>query len=348
MKKYSIFPIMLLLGLTCLNADAQTRGRQNSGNGNSTAVQKQAATTARPAASATSARPAATTATPRPATGTATARPSTGTATRPSGNNSSATQRPGGSAATTPRPGGNTSTVTPPPSGNNNNATQRPGSGNVSGQRPGSNNNGASQRPGTPNVRPTTPPPPQNPPHVSHPAPPTSYHPGYNYRPPRPYTPPTFHYYRPTPPPSWRPPVGAPGFNSILGITLGTIMSNAVNALFNQGYHVAGYTPNEVYLNNVNYCNVIWPNATMFYDNGLLRGSVFSNSTLSYDYSRYNYVYSYLTSMYGPPVSMQSLAGGGMSSTWWGSGNTYITLSFYPEYVNGVGTRYFTTLSTGY
>ena len=131
-----------------------------------------------------------------------------------------------------------------------------------------------------------------------------------------------------------------------MGLTLGAVFSNAINSLINSGYNVVGYVDNEVYLTNVSYCNVSWPNATMYYDKGYLYGSLFSSSTYSYDMSRYNYVYSYLTSRYGSPVSSQNISGGGVSCTWWGSGDTYLTLSYFPEYVNG-NLRYFTTLSTG-
>lgn len=260
---------------------------------------------------------------------------------RQTAGNASATSTPQSRpAATTSRPA---TTQSPPaatarpatPQSRPATATTRPGSPSNSG------NMGASQRPGTPNVRPSQPaPPPPAPPR------PNGYHPNYSYRPPMPHTPPNYMYYRPTPPPSWRPVGPVPNFNSILGIALGTFFSNSINALFNSGYNVTGYTNNQVYLSNVNYCNVTWPNVTMYYRNGYLQGSLFSASSISYDPSRYNYVYSYLTSRYGLPVSSQNLSGGGMSCTWWGNGNSYLTLSFYPEYINGA-TRFFTTLSTG-
>lgn len=161
------------------------------------------------------------------------------------------------------------------------------------------------------------------------------------------HIPPSYSYYRPTPPPSWRPTYRTPSFGTILGLTLGTLFANSINSLFNSGYNVAGYTNNEVYLNNVNFCNVNWPNATLYYNNGYLAGSVFAYSTISYDPTRYNYVFNNLCAQYGAPVSNQTLNNGGMSSTWWGTGNSYVTLSFYPEFVSGLGTRYFTTVSMG-
>lgn len=224
---------------------------------------------------------------------------------------------------------------------------------------PGGNNfnsGGASQRPGNPNVQPpSTPPPngggpsrPNTPPSSTQPPRPGYYDPGYSYRPPMPHTPPTFTYTRPTPPPSWRPTYNSPYFNTILGVALGTYLSNSVMSWYNGGYNVTGYTNNEVYLSNVEFLNISWPNATMYYRNGILKGSLFSAATYSYDPTRYNYAYSMLTSRYGMPVTSQVLSGGGMSSTWWGYNNTYLTLSFYPETTYGYGTRYYTTLSTGY
>ena len=245
------------------------------------------------------------------------------------------------------------------------NARGRQNTGNTStatNVRPGTPNNNASQRPPTPNVRPTTPAPPSKPgfnpgippsnkpggnmPAPVPPRPSGPFNPGYSYRPPMPHTPPSFNYYRPTPPPSWMP-AKPLSFGRILGIALGSVISNSINSLYNSGYNIAGYTNNEVFLNNVNYCNVSWPNVTMYYNNGYLQGSLFSASSYTYDPSRYNYVYSYLTSHYGMPVTSQSISNGGMSCTWWGSNNTFLTLSFYPEVTFG-GTRYFTTLSTGY
>lgn len=225
--------------------------------------------------------------------------------------------------------------------GNNNTpaaTASRPGSQAVdnNSQRPGT----ASQRPGTPNTRPTMP---QQPARPTTPVPP----PPPQYKPSMPHTPPNYNYYRPTPRPSWRPPAGAFSFNRILGLTLGSLLSNSINSLFNSGYNVTGYTNNNVYLRDVNYCNVTWPEATLYYNNGYLQGSVFSASSYAYDPTRYNYVYNYLTTHYGMPVSSQNLSAGGMSCTWWGGSNTYLTLSFYPETTYG-GIRYFTTLSTGY
>ena len=315
MKTNGILYALCIAMLAALPATSQTRGRQNSGTTTQSSATKN----------------------------TPTATPSQ--SMRPAGNQ--ATQRPG-------TPTGSTSATRPgTPSGST--STQRPGT-----PAPTPNTGGASQRPGTPNVRPSNPQPPKPanpiPPKPANPAPPkpapvppppTGYHPGYNYRPPMPHTPHNYNYYRPTPPPSWRPLPGAPSFNTILGLTLGSLFSNSINYLFSQGYNVTGYTSNQVYLNNVMAYGINWPNATMYYSNGFLTGSLFSTSSVTYDMSTYNFVYSSLMAHYGMPISTQVLSGGGLSATWWGAANTYITLSFYPQVSSYGQVRYFTTLSTG-
>lgn len=357
MKKSVLLLATLAFSMAFTSAEAQNRGRQNTGT--NTTLNKSAATKTvsgnnvkASTIGSTASRPGTPSVTPRPSTPATPSMPnrpgSNAGATRPGSSTPStgATQRPGNGSVTTP-PGNGSTTQRP----GNGNATQRPGNGNVT-QRPGTSmpNTGASQRPGTPNVRPSTPPTPPPPSRPNYPPPPprpNGYQPGYSYRPPMPHTPPGYTYYRPTPPPSWHVSSRSPNFGTILGVALGTFFSNSINALFNSGYNVSGYTNNEVYLSNVNYCNLNWPNVTMYYNNGYLAGSLFSASSISYDPSRYNYVYNTLCSQYGYPVSSQSLSGGGMSCTWWGVGNSYITLSFYPEYISGLGTRYFTTVATG-
>ncbi len=368
MKTIRLLPLALLMGLTAVSAGAGERGRHSSGSFSSDRSQQS--------------RPAATT-----SHGSSMNRPGNNNngsqgGFRPGnnnngsqggfrpGNNNNGSQggfRPGnnnngsqggfrpGNNNSHERPGATTPATRPGATtpGNNRPGNNRPGSGSTTITRPGTTvpaGGGANYRPGTPNVRPTTPPPP--PPSAGHRPnypnrPGNSYRPGWSYRPERPHTPPSFGYYRPTPPPHWRPVGRVPNISTILGVTLGTLLSNSVNYFYNNGFNVAGYTSNEVYLNNVNYANVMWPNATMYYRNGYLQGSLFSAATPGYDPTRYNYVYNYLSSQYGAPVSTSNLASGGMTCTWWGNGGSYITLSFYPETVYGAGTRYFTTLSTG-
>lgn len=322
MKKFTLLAAVFMMGLTVTTPDSNARGRQEGAT---------PSTPARPTAN----RPGSTgnvqAAPPRPST-------PNNTSKNPSTN--------------PPRPGstpGSSTTVTPPRPSTPNNTSKNPG-GNPPrpGNNPGYNPGGNPPKPGGYNPpKPGGYNPPPKPGASTVPPRPNGYNPHYNYTPPRPHTPPSYYYFRPTPPPSWSISTASPNFGTILGIALGSMLSNSINTLFNNGYSVTGYTNNAVYLSNVYYCNVTWPEATMYYNNGFLNGSLFSASSYTYDPSRYNYVYNYLTSHYGMPISSQSLSNGGMSCTWWGNNNTYMTLSFYPEYSYG-STRYYTTLSTGY
>lgn len=261
-----------------------------------------------------------------------TERPATqNSSSRPGSNNSG--NRPGG------YPGGNNNNSSRPGPNNNNrpnnNYNSRPNSSNYPGYH--NDNHHHNNR----NYRPNNPPVHNNHHHHHHHAP------QYGYVPPRPHTPPHYVYCRPTPPPYWRPSGRIPSFGTILGITLGTAIANSLNPLINSGYTVSGYTKNEIYLNNVMFSNLSWPDATMFYTNGYLVGSTFAYSSSVYDTSRYNYVYSTMMNEYGAPVSIQSLNNGGTSATWWGYDNRYITLSFYPEYNSYGYLRYYTTVTLG-
>lgn len=172
--------------------------------------------------------------------------------------------------------------------------------------------------------------------------------PQFGHRPPfRPYMPANRRWYRPTPPPSFRVYPGAPRFSTILGIALGSAVNYTVNALLNAGYNVAGYGTNAVYLTGVPMMNMSWPNVTMNYIDGRLRGSEFTYSSPGYDMSRYNMLYADLTRQYGYPTSVQDMGGGNVSATWWGYDNGFITLSYFADYAYNGARRYYTTLSIG-
>lgn len=331
MKRFILYPAIAMMSFGLFSVDVSARGRNNTETG------------VTPAVPSAMTKPSTSTATPSPTKNTTAPRPGTPTtpsATKPGANTPS---RPGtpttntkpstGSSTTAPRPGTNT-----PPAVNN-----KPGNipgntkpGNVTGNnRPG---------PTAPGYNPGKVPPVNNPPVNNRP---NGYMPNYNTVPPRPNTPPSYVYNRPTPPPTWRPTTKGFTLGNILGLAFGTMLSNSVNSLINNGYYVSGYNTNEVYLNDVNYLNINWPNGTLYYNRGYLEASMFSAATPSFDMTRYNYVYNTLVSLYGRPVTTNTLNTGGMSSTWWGYNNNYMTLSFYPEYLSGVGTYYFTTLTVG-
>lgn len=266
------------------------------------------------------------------------------------GRNQGNSNRPN-TSGTISRPGNNGRPQGTPGNGNGN--QHKPGNQNKPGNQPSGTisrpgNNGRPQ--GTPNPGHHTPTPPKpnhkpTPPPVNHrpnygrPTPPPSWH----YRP---YMPANRPWGRPTPPPSWRPNNGAPVINAILGITLGTALDITLGNLARNGFTVAGYGDQNIYLSNVNQFNFLWPGVTMHFNNGYLVGSEFVYSSPSYDMSRYNVLYNRLVGQYGYPVSTQN-QGGSISATWWGYNNGYITLSYYNDYAYNGMMRYFTTLQMG-
>lgn len=241
----------------------------------------------------------------------------------------------------------------------NGNGSQRPGNagqqpvsrrqdGNADRQRP-AGNPPAGHRPGV-NVdrhhavdngyRPSPHPVPTRPPQPH-------YHGDHHHgMPHRPMMPPQRPYHRPVPPPSFCPYNGCPVIRTILGVTLGTAINLSVQHLLSSGYTITGYDNDMVYLSNVMQLNYLWPNATLYYGTGGLMGSEFVYSTSGYDISRYNMVYSSLLSQYGNPVSVQN-SGNGITTTWWGYNNQYVSLSYYPEYAANGSLRYYTVLSFG-
>lgn len=130
-------------------------------------------------------------------------------------------------------------------------------------------------------------------------------------------------------------------FSTILGLALGTAIGVSLSALANDGYSVSSYGDNVIYLNNVPQMNYNWPDAALYYNNGVLCGSQFTYPTGYYDMGRYNALYNVFVNQYGVPVSSTN-SGGVVSSSWFGAGGRYVTLSY--SAING---QYFTTLSFG-
>lgn len=245
---------------------------------------------------------------------------------------------------------------------NNNQGVNRPGN---QGQRPGQSVNPPVNRPGNQGQRPGANNRPANRPSTSdnrhfggnRPAPqPPMNNFGPNHRPsPMPPAPPSrpnrpvyghSHYHRPVPPPpTFRPRYHFNPLQAIVGFTFGTAINVSLNLLSNSGYTVDGYANDCIYLRNMNALNLLWPDATLYYNNGYLTSSSFSYSTPYYDLSRYNAAYTRLANMYGAPVSVSN--GGGISATWWGYDNQYITLSVQAMQSFGGGLRYYTTLVMG-
>lgn len=172
-------------------------------------------------------------------------------------------------------------------------------------------------------------------------------HPGHWGPPPlRPYRPVARPWHRPVPPPAWRPRPAAPVLSTILGITFGTALNISLNALINNGYYVDGYANNTVYLRDVNSYNYLWPDATLYYNNGGMSRSEFLYSTPYPDPMRYNSLYSNFMGIYGAPVNYVN-NGTSLSATWFAPNRGYITLQYAPQYAVGGQLRYFTTLTLG-
>lgn len=169
-----------------------------------------------------------------------------------------------------------------------------------------------------------------------------------HHAPHRPMLPPPVHYCPPPPPPPhFRPAPRAPRFGTILGIALGSAITYTIQELINTGYYVSGYTSNAVYVNDAVMLNVMWPNSTLFYNNGRLAGSEFVYSTQHNDTARYYSVYNSLLRNYGAPVSTSMLPGGGMNATWFGYDGRYVTLQYAGAIASDGIFRYYTTLSFG-
>lgn len=198
---------------------------------------------------------------------------------------------------------------------------------------------------------------------------PGEYRPGprphYNYcrpgyRPPRPgggyWGAPPVNIYRPVyylPPVPPRPAYVSytvPTIGNILGLAFGSFIDAGINALFNNGYNVLGYVNNAVYIGNVRQLGFIWPEATVYYTDGLMSNTQFQYWTQAPDVVRFNNVYAQLAATYGAPVSSNT-SGGITTVSWWGGNNTgYITLQYGPGASASGLTSYYTTLtySDGY
>ncbi len=202
-------------------------------------------------------------------------------------------------------------------------------------QRPGHGSNGNNHRPSSTTVRPggnNSRPAPGNRPGNSAIRPGSGNH----TRPMRPM---------PVPPPPYtviRPAV--PPVATILGISLGSALTSGMNTLLSSGYNIGGYDNNTVYLANVQEYGVIWTNAALYYNNGMLCAAQFETSALYPNQSVYNIVYNNISSVYGAPISRE-MNWPQASATWWG-GNAagYITLTYTGATNSYSRTAYYTTL----
>ena len=327
---------------------------------------KPSTTQVRPATTTRPSTPSTRPSTPTTKPSTPTTRPSTNTrpsdnGVRPGGNNGN---QPGGNNGVRPggnpdnQPGGNNGVR---PGGNNGNqpggnSGVRPGGnpgsqpGGNNGVRPGGNSSnrpGMTGHPGSSAQRPGS----YRPSVVR----PNNHYLQPNYRPPRPgggyWGPPVVNTYRPVfylPP---RPPrpvyvnYSVPSIGTILGLTFGTFIDASLNTLFNAGYNILGYANNAVYLGNVHQLGFLWPEATVYYSDGLMSDTQFYYWTPRPDVLRFNSVYNSLVSIYGAPVSSNTI-NGVTTVSWWGGNNTgFITLSYGPGNSATGLANYYTTLT---
>lgn len=243
--------------------------------------------------------------------------------------------RPGGGNQPGSRPGSGQQPGNRPGGGNQ--PGNRPSGGHQSGNRPGNHNPGhqPAPRPGG------------HGPSYGHGPGPGPAHNGYRPAPPPPprhdYWP---RYHRPTPPPHYVCHGHGPSFGSILGMVLGTAYNVSLNYLYSNGYNVAGYGDNAIYLTNVGQMNYNWPNAVLYYNNGMLTSSQYIYSTSWHDTGRYNMLYNSFFNQYGAPVSVDN-SGIGMRATWFGYDGRFVTIQYSAGWAaNGSGC-YYTTLSFG-
>lgn len=93
-----------------------------------------------------------------------------------------------------------------------------------------------------------------------------------------------------------------------------------------------------VYLTNVNQYGYLWPEATLYYTNGMLSGGRFDYPGGQDAQRRYFELNRYFSSIWGQPYSAS-----GSQLSWFTPDNGFVTLS--AEYTGG---RYLTSLTVGH
>lgn len=259
-------------------------------------------------------------------------------------NNNGSNHRPGGGNGSVKpdgnRPGGNDNR----PGGNDN----RPGGGSGSvkpdGNRPGGNSApppGGYRPGGVPGSHHSSAPPPGT---GSRPHPrPTHFSP-----PPTPYL-----WNRPVPPPPPRPRIftprpGVPVINAVLGLTFGSAYSYGLDLLWNSYYDIVGTLDNIICIANVMEFGLLWPEVSVFYNNGLMYGTRFQYASDYYNDYRYQTVYRQLCNTFGTPISTTYEYGLPVTTWWGGSANGYVTLSISQGYNSYNRPIYYTNVYYGH
>ncbi|MDD2961951.1 MAG: hypothetical protein PHR45_07735 [Muribaculaceae bacterium] len=174
------------------------------------------------------------------------------------------------------------------------------------------------------------------------------YHSGYYCPPPvRPYRPIYNHIPRPIYPGGYQPYYSAPCISGVLGIAFGLTYVDTLDYLYNRGYSIDGYDEGQVYIRDVREMDYNWEDAILSYDEvGNFYGAQFINSVGYFNTSRFYNLYNRLTQEYGAPINPNARAG--YDGTWFDrNGETYITLQFKTDRINGMS-RYYTLLTYSY
>lgn len=153
---------------------------------------------------------------------------------------------------------------------------------------------------------------------------------------------------RPVPPGHYRPYIGPRRMSlgqAVLAFTLGSAFNAALDFFFDNGYSVGGFGNDVIYLNNVSMCNYIWPETSLFYNNGMLATQQYCYASPYNDRARFNAIYRDMCRAYGNPY-MRNLPSG-LSATWMSGGGDYITLEYQPTYSPAGVLNFFTTLTFG-
>ena len=106
--------------------------------------------------------------------------------------------------------------------------------------------------------------------------------------PARPYRPSFRGWFRPVIPAGWRPSVGAPIIDGVLGIPFGTSFGDALDFLYCSGYFIDGYANSIIYLRSVSLLRMAWDDVMLaFNTQGRLVNAEFFIRT---SYSSSNYI----------------------------------------------------------
>ena len=129
-----------------------------------------------------------------------------------------------------------------------------------------------------------------------------------------------------------------------MGIPFGIFIEQGINSL-STNYTVTGYNDNIVYLDNVEELGYVWPEATVYFNDGLMSDTQFIYWNQYADDSRFRNVYSTICSRYGKPDSYTREEGSVTAGWWEGDRSGFITLQYGPGMSADGYTLFYTTLT---